>query len=76
MPTVPTPGRSIRVADELWQPFADACAARGLTTSDVLREWISGYLAAKEVADERGDDLNEVIAQLLNEYTQRPGPSH
>lgn len=77
VPSKGTPGRTIRVPDTVWLPFADACKARGLTPSEVIRDCIRKFLVshddellarAMEVAAERGEDLDAVVSDLLTKY--------
>lgn len=44
VPTRGTPQRTIRVSDEMWKPFAEACKKQGKTPSEVVRDCIRAYL--------------------------------
>lgn len=77
VPSKGTPRHTIRVPDEIWLPFVDACAARGQNASEVIRECIRNFMVrhddklmarALEVADKRGDNLESVLTDLLTEY--------
>jgi len=48
-------GRLIRVPDQLWDDFAEACADRNLQRSQVLRAYMRRYVAAWKGRQAKGD---------------------
>lgn len=59
----------------MWEPFVALARELGYTPSAVMRECVRRFTAtrgiwfhAKEVAIERGDDLDKIVTEFLRRY--------
>ncbi|WP_433660770.1 hypothetical protein ACQPW1_00325 [Nocardia sp. CA-128927] len=76
MPSQGTQRRTIRIADEIWDPAEKRAKREGREVADVIREHLTQYgiwEPAEQRAADEGRDLLEVLREYLTRYaTETP----
>jgi hypothetical protein len=64
MTTKGTPGRMVRIDDEMWEAYGQLCAAEGTSRADDIRRHVHARVAAARKAEARQGAIQRRLDKL------------